>query len=156
MPIFPYATDFELFTPDPRPIQARLDGQTVWYDPKRAVSAWLEMEKRLGFDSHEGSGSDEEPTREISHVLAMGGGTASEEDSCHEAFIDGPYQSYPPAIWQETEESKKSLLSAAGFCVFPWGTFDTLDESLPGKAYQNLRAQRPGLGLFDLENDGGD
>ncbi|CAG9945119.1 unnamed protein product [Clonostachys rosea f. rosea IK726] len=72
MPIFPYATDFELFTPDPRPIQARLIGQTVWYDPKRAVSAWVEMEKRLGFGSHEGSKSDEEPTREISHVLAMG------------------------------------------------------------------------------------
>ncbi|VUC32443.1 unnamed protein product [Clonostachys rosea] len=168
MPIFPRTVEFKLFECDLRPIQPSLEGQTVWRDPKCAVQAWVEMEKKLGCHSQE-SGK-KEPIRQISHILAMGGKSdyhhsvpcdvicrkmmddllQRDQEDLHQLFIDGPGQFLPREAWEETEERKKNLLSAAGFWIFPLGTFDTLNEELAGKAYQDLSGQQPGLGLFEL------
>ncbi|CAH0054020.1 unnamed protein product [Clonostachys solani] len=174
IPIFPHAVEFDLLTSDPRPIQASLGGQTVWNDPKKPVEAWLRMERVLGLDRHKVGGSASVsftgPISTISHILAMSGrkGVISDaycdvkcsqtmdlalriEQERIDEMADGC--EYLKEIREmEPVESKKSLLSAAGFWIFPEGTFDTLFETprYAGKAYQDLTGHQPALGLFKL------
>ncbi|CAG9956660.1 unnamed protein product [Clonostachys rosea f. rosea IK726] len=162
IPIFPHAIEFDLFEEDIRPYQPNLKSHTVFYNPKLAVQAWEAIENKLGICNNT------EPVRQISHILAvtarqgylrsaeaevrcartMDNYLQLEQDQTEEFFNQGPGSSNPE--WRETEEQKKSLLSAAGFWIFPYGTFDTLNERLSGKACQDLRGQRPALGLFKL------
>ncbi|CAH0045440.1 unnamed protein product [Clonostachys solani] len=164
IPIFPHAVEFELFDEDIRPYQPSLQSHTVYYSPKPAVQAWEAMEDKLGIRSDTGT----QPVRQISHVLAatarhgyhrrasaevrcaktMDDYLQLEQDQAEKFFSNGPGSLFPQ--WRETEEQKRTLLSAAGFWIFPYGTFDTLDKTLSGKACQNLSDQRPGLGLFKL------
>ncbi|CAG9982869.1 unnamed protein product [Clonostachys byssicola] len=175
IPIFPHAVEFDLFTPDPRPIQASLRGQTVWNDPKKPVEAWLRMERVLGLDRQKvgeaASVSSTESISTISHILAMSGrkGLISdayfdvrcsqtmdlalriEQESIDQMADRGGY--FEVIREMEPVESKENLLSAAGFWIFPEGTFDTLFENprYEGKAYQDLTGHQPSLGLFELQ-----
>ncbi|VUC29382.1 unnamed protein product [Clonostachys rosea] len=174
IPIFPRAVEFDLFNSDPRPIQASLQIQTVWNDPKKPVEAWLRMERMLGFDRRKVGGDTSapftSPNSTISHLLAMSGRKGSTSDgycevSCSQTMdlalrieqemvdrmADGC--EYLREIREmEPMESKRNLLSAAGFWIFPEGTFDTLVETprYAGKAYQDLTGHQPALGLFEL------
>ncbi|KAK7225266.1 hypothetical protein V2G26_013269 [Clonostachys chloroleuca] len=174
IPIFAHAVEFDLFTADPRPIQASLKGQTVWNDPKKPVEAWLRIEKALGLDRHKVGGDPPVSVMgsisTISHILAMSGrkGLISdaycdvrcsqtmdlalriEQESIDEMADGGGYLEEIREM--EPVESKKNLLSAAGFWIFPEGTFDTLFEPprYAGKAYQDLTGHQPALGLFEL------
>lgn len=122
------------------------------------------MENKLGIRSD----ANQQPARQISHILAVTARQgylrpASAEVRCartidnylqleqertEDFFNRGGGTFFPQ--WRENEEQKRNLFSAAGFWIFPYGTFDTLDEKLAGKACQDLSDQRPGLGLFEL------
>jgi hypothetical protein len=136
--------------------------EVLWGDPRDVVHAWVDMEKKLGFHNE---GSDNELAREISHLLTVGATRWAphhptlevrcdqtmdqflqlEQDRVYKKYLDAEFKS-----WQEPEERKKNLLSAAGFWVFPLGTFDTWQHMIMEKGYQDLRGLHPGLGLFDL------
>uniref|UniRef100_A0A8H7NBK0 Uncharacterized protein n=1 Tax=Bionectria ochroleuca TaxID=29856 RepID=A0A8H7NBK0_BIOOC len=174
IPIFAHAVEFDLFTSDPRPIQASLRGQTVWNDPKKSVEAWLRIEKALGLDRHKvGGGASVSVTGSIStisHILAMSGrkrvisdaycdvrcsqtmdlALRIEQEKTDQMADEGGYLKEIREI--EPVESKNNILSAAGFWIFPEGTFDTLLEHprYAGKAYQDLTGHQPALGLFEL------
>lgn len=163
-PLFPHGIEFDLFSLDPRPIQPSMKkNEVLWGDPRDVVHAWVDMEKKLGF--HNEGSSDNELAREISHLLTVGATRWAphhptlevrcdqtmdqflqlEQDRVHKKYLDAEFKS-----WQEPEERKKNLLSAAGFWVFPLGTFDTWRHMIMEKGYQDLRGLHPGLGLFDL------
>ncbi|CAG9982938.1 unnamed protein product [Clonostachys byssicola] len=169
MPIFPHAVEFELLGSDPRPIESSLKGQTVWNDPKTAVQAWVKMERKLGFHNKKLKGG-RQPSREISHLLAMTARNGyrhmaprevdseqtmdeflqRELDMLKEHFVDGVGSDWPQFYHQEVEEGKEYLLSAAGFWVFPLGTFKTVDKSHKTAVYKDLSGLHPGIGLFNL------
>ncbi|CAH0053961.1 unnamed protein product [Clonostachys solani] len=169
IPIFPHAVEFELLGSDPRPIESSLEGQTVWQDPKTAVQAWVKLERKLGFPNKKRKGS-KGPSREISHLLAMAARNGytrrapfevnSEQtmddclqlelDTLKSYFIDGVGSLWPHLYHQEVEEGKEYLLSAAGFWVFPLGTFKTVDKSLETAVYKDFSGLQPGIGLFKL------
>ncbi|CAH0031796.1 unnamed protein product [Clonostachys rhizophaga] len=174
IPIFAHAVEFDLITPDPRPIQASLKGQTVWNDPKKPVEAWLRVERALGLDRHKVAGGASVSARAsistISHILAMSGrkeiisdtycdvrcsqtmdlALRIEQESIDQMADRGGYLEEIREM--EPVESKKNVLSAAGFWIFPEGTFDTLFEPprYAGKAYQDMTGHHPALGLFEL------
>jgi hypothetical protein len=122
------------------------------------------MENKLGIRSD----ANQQPARQISYILAvtarqgylrpasaevrcartMDDYLQLEQERTEDFFNRGGGTFFPQ--WRENEEQKRNLLSAAGFWIFPYGTFDTLDEKLAGKACQDLSDQRPGLGLFEL------
>jgi hypothetical protein len=51
--------------------------------------------------------------------------------------------------YQEVEEGKEHLLSAAGFWVFPLKTFKTVDKSHKTAVYKDLSGLKPGIGVFN-------
>lgn len=183
MPIFPYGTDFELFTPDPphdQSNQGSMVKQTGMTLSAPFLHGWR-WRRGLALAVTRVVEVTRNPPAKYPTFLQCGGGGGG-------GTVVG--DAWCPAMWRTSRpwmnvysQSKTGvtsfLLTALSSLILPQfgrrrkngrrafyqqqgsGSFHGVPlilwmKSLPSKAYQNLRGQRPGLGLFDLENDGGD